>query len=178
MTHNLNKQNIFDFFKGSSFVEGVDSSIVITEEKVDATLKKVTIQNLVKTSQYWIVNTESNAFQLQGNKVEKIILEQTADGILNIVMVEMKSERVRENEVKAKFKNSLELVYILLHLLEGKANQAINVFGVLVAQKDMQWNAINHLNIFSSTSICYTKRSFFTQEAKIELEYQDIIAKI
>jgi hypothetical protein len=93
-------------------------------------------------------------------------------------MVEMKSERVRENEVKTKFKNSLELVYILLHLLEGKANQAINVFGILVAQKDMQWNVVDNLNIFSFTSICYTKRSFFTQEAKIELEYQDIIAKI
>jgi hypothetical protein len=62
--------------------------------------------------------------------------------------------------------------------LEGKANQAINVFGVLVAQKDMRWNVVDNLNIFSFTSICHTKRSFFTQEAKIELEYQDIIAKI
>jgi len=179
MTHNINKQNIFDFFKGNSFVESIsDNSIIIDENKPDAQLRQVVLHNLIESSQYWVVDTESNAFQLQGNKVEKIILEQTKESVLNIIMVELKSARVKENEIRAKFKNSLELVYILLHLLEGKANQAINVCGILVAQKDMQWNAKENLKIFSSTSIRYTKRSFYTQEAKIELEYKDVVAKI
>jgi len=179
MTQNLNKQNIFDFFKAQSFVESVSgNSVIIDENEANALLTQVVLYNLIETSQYWVIDTESNAFQLQGNKVEKIILEQRADGVLNIVMVELKSQRVRESEVFKKFKKSLEFVYILLHLLEGKANQSINVFGILVAQKDMQWNIVQNLNIFGSTSIRYVKRSFFTQESTLALEYQDIIAKI
>ncbi len=179
MTQNLNKQYIFDFFKAQFFVENInDDSIIIEENEDNATLKQVFIHNLVESSSYWVIDTESNAFQLQGNKVEKIILEQRVDGILNIVMVELKSQRVRESEVFKKFKKSLEFVYILLHLLEGKANQSINVFGILVAQKEMQWNQKATLNIFSATEIDYTRRSFYTQEKQIELNYQDIIAPI
>ncbi|MEA2028806.1 MAG: hypothetical protein U9N49_07505 [Campylobacterota bacterium] len=183
MTHNIKKQYIFDFFKGKSFIQDFnDETLVIeetkNEEKVKDPLRFLTIGMFNKDSQYWIVDTESKAFQLQGNKVEKVILEQTSNGVLNIVMVEMKSKKIDDNKVINKFKKSLEFIYILLHLLEGKANQSINVFGILVAQKDMQWNYQHNLKIFNATSIRYSKRSFFTEEAQIELDYQDIVAKV
>lgn len=180
MTHKIHKQPIFDFFKSSSFIQQVSENEVTIEEPQNRTypqrLEEVTIANLTSSSQYWIVDTESKAFQLQGNKVERIILEHTAENILNIVMVEMKSKN--ETGTRKKFKNSLEFVYILLHLLEGKANQKINVFGILVAREDKQWNGKEFLNIFSSTEIYYTKRSFFTQETEMTIEYQDLVAKV
>lgn len=179
MTHNLNKQNIFNFFKAQSFIQEIfNDKIIIEENKTEATLKKVTFISLNQNSKYWIIDTESNAFQLQGKKVENIILEQTHNNLLNIIMVELKSSRVKEHEVLNKFKNSLSFVYILLHLLEGKANQKINVFGILVAQKEMNWNKKSNLNIFSSTAISYTKRSFFTKDINIEICFDEIIKPI
>lgn len=179
MNHNLDKQNIFNFFKAESFIQEINNDeLIIKETKKEAKLKEVKISSLNPHSKYWLLDTESNAFQLQGNKVENIILEQREDGVLNIVMIELKSARVRENEVLNKFKNSLSFVYILLHLLEGKSEQKINVFGILMAQKEMQWNQISNLNIFSSTAIRYTKRSFFTTEPQITLNYNDLIKNI
>jgi len=177
MNHSLNKQNIFDYFKAESFIKEMSNNkIIIEENKPEATLKKVTLHSLNQNSRYWILDTESNAFQLQGKKVENIILEQTHENVLNIIMVELKSTRVNESEVLNKFKNSLSFVYILLHLLEGKANQKINVFGILVAQKEMSWNEKSTLKLFSSTAIRYTKRSFFTQEGEIEMCFSDLTA--
>ena len=179
MTHKLDRENIFNFFKAESFIQEIHADkIIIEENRESATLKKFIITSLDKSSKYWLVDTESNAFQLQGKKVENIILEQTEDDVLNIMMIELKSGRVRDSEVQNKFKNSLTFIYILLHLLRGKDNQEINVFGILVAQIEKNWNEKNRLNILSSTSIRYIKRSFFTQESKIEIVYQELIKTI
>lgn len=183
MTYNLNKQNIFNFFKDKSFIEEfTDDTLLIeeikNEEKAENPLRNLTISSFNPTSKYWIVDTESNAFQLQGNKVEKIILEETEEGVLNIIMIEMKSKNIKEEKIKKKFKNSLEFIYILLHLLEGKSNQKIKVFGILIAQKDMNWNKQENLKIFGSIGIRYTKCSFYTQESYINLAFNALINRI
>ncbi len=109
MIHNISKENIFDFLKGQSIIEEISNvdSIEIEETKENAKLKRVTISNLNKNSRYWVLNTEADSFQPQGNKVEKIILEETREKILNIFLIELKSGRVRESDVIKKFKNSL-----------------------------------------------------------------------
>ncbi len=177
MMHSLDKQNIFDFFKAESFIQEIsEDKIIIEENNKSAKLKKIIIRLLDNKSKYWIIDTESNAFQLQGKKVENIILEQTADDILNIIMVELKSEQVgNQNKILDKFRNSLSFIYILLHLLEGKSKQKINIFGILVAQKEMNWNKREHLNIFASTRLRYTKRSFFTANSEVEIKFSDIV---
>lgn len=176
MIHRLDRENIFNFFKAESFIQEINADkIIIEENKENATLKKVIITSLDKSSKYWLVDTESNAFQLQGKKVENIILEQTTDDVLNIMMIELKSGRVRDSEVQNKFKNSLTFVYILLHLLRGKDNQKINVFGILVAQVEKNWNEKNRLNILSSTSIGYMKKSFFTEDVAFTISIDELI---
>ena len=176
MTHRLDRENIFNFFKAESFIAEInEDNIIIKESRESATLKKLIITSLDKSSKYWLVDTESNAFQLQGKKVENIILEQTTDDILNIIMVELKSGRVRDSEVQNKFKNSLAFVYILLHLLRGKDNQKINVFGILVAQVEKNWNEKHKLNILSSTSIRYMRKSFFTEDSKFSISFNELI---
>lgn len=37
-----------------------------------------------------------------------IILEETEEGVLNIIMIEMKSKNIKEEKIKKKFKKSLE----------------------------------------------------------------------
>ena len=176
MTHKLDRENIFNFFKSESFIAEInEDNIMIEESKESATLKKVIITSLNKSSKYWLVDTESNAFQLQGKKVENIILEQTSDDVLNIIMIELKSGRVRDSEVQNKFKNSLTFIYILLHLLRGKENQKINVFGILVAQVEKNWNEKHRLNILSSTSIRYRKKSFFTEDVEFSIAIDKLI---
>lgn len=142
-------QLIWGIFNKLSYVQSLNMtnlqqiSTIFTKHIQEQTVKNVTISSLNHNSQYWLVDTESNAFQVQG-KLEK-------------------------------FKNSLSFIYILLHLLDGKANQEINIFGILAAQKEMNWNEKSTLNIFSSTSIRYIKRSFFTQNSEIEIDFSDII---
>jgi len=168
MTNSLDKENIFNFFKAQSFIQEIGSSSIEIEEKSkNAKLKKVTLRSLNSSSKYWLVDTESNAFQLQGRKVENIVLEHTSDNILNIIMIELKSENIgNQNKILEKFKNSLSLIYILLNLLDGKNNQKINVFGILIAQEDKKWNEKSTLNILSSTSIRYKKKSFYTKSSE------------
>ena len=176
MIYEIRKENIFAFFKDKSFIQEINEEfIVIKENKKDAKLRKVEITNLNKDSKYWIIDTESKAFQLQGKKVENIIVEQTKDNILNIIMIELKSARVRESEVQNKFKNSLSFIYILLHLLQHKTTPPIKVFGILFAQKDMRWNDKNTLKIFSSTAIRYIKRSFYTNKNEMSIEIKNLI---
>jgi len=180
MSHKLNKQDIFDFFRDKSFIEDLDEDTFLIEETKNEEKEKNPLRYLIITSfnqnsKYWVLDTESSAFQLQGNKVEKILLEETQEGILNIIMIEMKSTNVKPEKIKNKFKNSLSFVYILLHLLEGKSNQNINIFGILVAQKEMNWHHRENLNIFSSTSIRYTKRSFYTEASHLSIAFEDLI---
>jgi len=177
MTHSLDKENIFNFFKAQSFIQEIGSSSIEIEEKSkNAKLKKVILTSLNSSSKYWLVDTESNAFQLQGKKVENIVLEHTSDNILNIIMIELKSEKIgNQNKILEKFKNSLTLIYILLNLLDGKDNQKINVFGILVAQEDKKWNEKSTLNILSSTSIRYKKKSFYTQNIEIDIPINELL---
>ena len=180
MSHNLDKQNIFNFFKAQSFIQEISSDIIeIEEDNKGAKLRKVTISSLNDKSKYWLVDMESKAFQVEGRKVENIILEQRDDNILNIIMIELKSENIgNQNRILEKFKNSISFIYILLHLLSGKDNQKIEIFAILVAQEDKNWNEKSSLNIFSSTKLRYTKRSFFTKNSEIEIKFQELIKTI
>jgi hypothetical protein len=179
MIHEIKKENIFNFLKAQSIIEELSSgdNIEINENSKEAHLKKVILTNLNLNSNYWILNTESKTFlEMQGKKVEKVILEQSQDGILNIIMVELKSEKVgNQNKILEKFKNSLSWVYLLLNLLNGKENQKIKVFGILVAQEDKKWNEKSTLKIFSSTSIRYNKRSFYTKESELKIEINRLL---
>ena len=56
---------------------------------------------------------------------------------------------------------------ILLNLLDGKERGKIRVFGVLISQEKIDWNEKSTLNILSSTSIRYIKRSFYTSKSSI-----------
>ena len=177
MIHKICKKNIFDFLGEQKIIEKilVKNDIEIFETDNNAKLQKVTITNLNQNSKYWTLNLEANSFQPQGNKVEKVIFEQNED-ILNIILVELKSGNVsNESRVIKKFKNSLTWTYILLNLLNNEQHQNIKVFAILVAQEDKNWNKKETLNILSSTKIKYTKRSFFTTENKIDIDYQDLI---
>lgn len=179
MIHKIKKENIFNFLKAQSIIEELSSSdtIEIDENSKEAHLKKVILTNLNLNSNYWILNTESKTFlEMQGKKVEKVILEQKQDGILNIIMVELKSEKVgNQNKILEKFKNSLSWVYLLLNLLNGKENQKIKVFGILIAQEDKKWNEKSTLKIFSSTSIRYNKRSFYTEKSELRIEINRLL---
>jgi len=179
MIHKIKKENIFNFLKAQSIIEELSSSdtIEIDENSKEAHLKKVILTNLNLNSNYWILNTESKTFlEMQGKKVEKVILEQNQDGILNIIMVELKSEKVgNQNKILEKFKNSLSWVYLLLNLLNGKENQKIKVFGILIAQEDKKWNEKSTLKIFSSTSIRYNKRSFYTEKSELRIEINRLL---
>ena len=177
MIHKIQKKYIFNFLREEKIIEEVlnQDSIEIFETERNATLKKVAITNLNQNSKYWTLNLEANSFQPQGNKVEKVIFEQNED-ILNIILVELKSGNVsNESRVIKKFKNSLTWTYILLNLLNSEQHQNIKVFAILVAQEDKNWNKKDTLNILSSTRIKYTKRSFFTTENEMYINYQELI---
>jgi len=171
MIHRIEKDNIFNFLKEKSVIQEVSEydTINILEDSKGANLKEVILNNLDITSKYWILNSESKTFlEMQGRKVEKIILEQTHDDILNIIMIELKSEKIgNKNKILEKFKNSLSWVYLLLNLLDGKERGKIRVFGVLISQEKIDWNEKSTLNILSSTSIRYIKRSFYTSKSSI-----------
>jgi len=181
MTHEINKEKIFKFLKEKSIIKEVatDKDIIVEENSKGAKLKKVTFSSLNKSSKYWIFNTES-AFQPQGRKVEKIILEQQEDGILNIIMIELKSEKVgNQNKILEKFKNSLSWIYILLNLLDGKQGQKIRVFGILISQDNsIEWKKKDKLNLFSSTSIRYVKRSFYTTDSEMNMKINRVKEEI
>lgn len=171
MIHRIEKDNIFNFLKEKSVIQEISEydTINILEDSKGANLKEVILNNLDITSKYWILNSESKTFlEMQGRKVEKIILEQTHDDILNIIMIELKSEKIgNKNKILEKFKNSLSWVYLLLNLLDGKERGKIRVFGVLISQEKIDWNEKSTLNILSSTSIRYIKRSFYTSKSSI-----------
>jgi len=182
MSHNINKQNIFDFLKAESIVIEIaqDSDIEICESSNDITsscLQKVILTTLNNNSTYWKINPETTTFlQSKNKKVESIILEHTNDDTLNIILLEMKSKTVKPSDIKEKFKNSLSWVYVLLNLLDGKENQKIKVYGILVAQKNKNWNENDTLNILSSTSIRYKKKSFYTTNTSIDIPINNLLS--
>jgi len=181
MTHNIKKSHIFTFLKEKEIVEEIYSdTIEILERDKEANLQKVILTNLNSNSQYWVLNSESKTFlEMQGRKVEKIILEQTNEGYLNIIMVELKSKKVgNQNKILEKFRNSLSWVYLLLNILDGKQRQKIRVFGILVAQEDKRWNSKESLKLFSSTSIRYIKRSFYTEKNEFEIDINKLSTPI
>ena len=180
MSHEINKQNIFNFLKAESIIIeiNVTTEIEILESKNIETdkLQVVKLTTLNSTSKYWKLDPETTTFlQSKNKKVESIILEHTNDGTLNIILLEMKSKKLKETDVEEKFKNSLSWVYILLNLLDGKENQKIKVYGILVAQKNMNWNKNDTLNILSSTSIRYKKKSFYTPDTSIDIPINDLL---
>ena len=60
-------------------------------------------------------------------------------------------------------------------MLSGKENQDIEDYGILIAQNNKKWNEKANLNIFNSTSIRYVKRSFFTENSSLVIDYDDMI---
>jgi len=184
MSHNISKQNIFDFLKAESVIIEIPPSNnihIIEEKNLNTTkLQKVNITALNNTSKYWQLNPETPTFlQPNSKKVESIILEQTESDILNIFLVEMKSGRINrstENDISEKFSASLSWVYLLLNLLNNKENQEIKVFAILVAQQNKNWNSRETLNILSSTSIRYKKKSFYTSNIEIDIPFVDLLS--
>ena len=179
MTHNIKKENIFDFLKAESIIEEInDEYIDIIETSNNGTekLSKVSITNLNPISKYWRMDSENGTFfEPNSKKVENVILEEKNDGILNIILLEMKSTKVSEIKVLEKFEKSLTWTYLFLNLLNGKENQKIKVYGILVAQKRKNWNSKETLNILSSTAIRYIKRSFFTPNKEVEIKLNEIL---
>lgn len=178
MTHNISKENIFNFLKAQSIIEEISNkeNIEINETDKNAKLKRVTITNLNQNSKYWVLNTEANTFQPQGKKVEKIILEQTENNILNIILIELKSNKINQSDIIEKFTNSLNWLYILVNLLHNKQNQKIKVFGILISQNEtIKWNETSTLRVLSSTSIRYIKRAFYTSLKENNLTLQELL---
>ena len=176
MTHEIKKDNIFNFLKAESIIEEIiDNKIEVYETDKGAKLKRVILTSLNKNSRYWTVDMEANSFQVQGKKVEKVILEQIKDGVLNIILVELKSGNVsNQTKILEKFKNSLSWVYLLLNLVHKE--QTIKVFGILVSQdKSCKWEKRDKLNLFSSTSISYIKRSFYTDKDELTIDIENLI---
>jgi hypothetical protein len=178
--HSIKKENIFHFLKAESIIEDMTASnsieIVETLNIGTNNLSKVTIKDLNPTSKYWRMDSENGTFfEPNSKKVENVILEQTQDGVLNIILIEMKSTTVSEVKVLEKFEKSLTWTYLFLNLLSGKQNQKIKVYGILVAQKNKNWNTKETLNILSSTAIRYTKRSFYTPNSEVEIKLDDIL---
>jgi len=182
MSHIVNKQNIFDFLKSKSIIIEISSAsdINISEDKNIGTdrLQKVNLTNLNSTSKYWQLNPETTTFlQPKGKKVESIVIELMADNNLNIFLIEMKSKCIRRstiNDIEEKFSISISWIYLLLNLLNHEINQNIKVFGILVAQKNMNWNSRETLNILSSTSIRYKKKSFFTEDTEYTIDINNL----
>jgi len=174
----VKKENIFNFLKAQNIVISINpkSTIEIKEYKnigIDK-LQKVTLTNLNPNSRYWILNPETTEFlSPHGKKVENIIIEEDENSLINIFLIEMKSWSVIESDILKKFKISLSWVYLLLNLLDH-SKQEIKVYGILFAQKDLNWNRKDTLNILSSTSIRYIRKSFFTTSTTIEIEYNNL----
>lgn len=183
MIHTVDKINLFNFLKAESIIIEVNTrdNIEIIEDKNIGTsnLQKVILTTLNPQSKYWKLNPETSTFlQPNSKKVESIIIEQTDNNILNIFLIEMKSKQISRktvNEIEEKFTISLSWVYVLLNLLNHKEEQSIKVFGILVAQKNMNWNSRETLNILSSTSIRYKKKSFYTPNIEIDIPIKDLI---
>ena len=89
------------------------------------------------------------------------------------------SSELFENEIKELIESqNSPLKNLLLNLLYGKENKEIEIFGILAAQKNKNWNTKSDLYILNSTSIRYIKRSFFTTESYLDLNYNELVKKI
>lgn len=179
MTHKIKKQNIFNFLKAQGIIKEIKNTTKIFETTADSSLKELNILNLNKSSNYWQFQTENNTFlEPKTKKVDGVIIEETSEKILRIVLIELKSKKIIEHEVIEKFEQSLSWIYLLLNLLYGKENKEIEIFGILAAQKNKNWNTKSDLYILNSTSIRYIKRSFFTTESYLDLNYNELVKKI
>lgn len=179
MTHNIKKQNIFNFLRAQKIVQEIKSSTQIFETNPNSFLTELNITNLNSKSNYWQILTENKTFiEPNSKKVDGIIIEETEDKKLKIVLIELKSKDFKYTDIIDKFEKSISWVYLLLNLLGGKENKEIQVYGILVAQKNVNWNEKGNLTIFNSTSIRYIKRSFYTTETSLNIDYNEMIKKI
>ena len=176
MNHKIKKQNIFYFLKSQGIVREIKNSTKILETTPNSFFTELNINGLNQSSIYWQFQIENNTFlEPKTKKVAGIIIEQTSKNILRIVLIELKSKKVNESDIIEKFEKSISWIYLLLNLLSGKENQDIEVYGILIAQNNKKWNEKANLNIFNSTSIRYVKRSFFTENSSLVIDYDDMI---
>lgn len=180
MIHKIKKDNIFNFLKSESIVKLINDDFILIEESKNEVftgcLCNVKIENLNATSNYWQLNPETLSFlELNGKKVDGVIIEEKQNGTLNISLIELKSKTVTPSDIIEKFEKTLSCVYLLLNLLNGKEDTRIRVFGILIAQKNKTWNEKEDLNILSSTSIRYIKRAFHTTNTSDVFQYNDLV---
>lgn len=179
MIHKIKKQNIFNFLKAQGIVKEINHSTKFLETAPNSFLTELNIMNLNTTSTYWQILAENKTFlEPTSKKVDGIIIEETKEKNLRIVMVELKSKVFKNSSVIDKFEQSLSWIYLLLNLLNGKENKEIEVYGILIAQKNVNWNEKSDLNIFNSTSIRYIKRSFYTTNNSFNINYDEFVKKI
>lgn len=69
--------------------------------------------------------------------MDGIIIEETAEEKLRIILVELKSKTIMDSDIIEKFEQSLSWVYLLLNLLNGKKeDKEIEIYGILASQID------------------------------------------
>lgn len=180
MIHKIKRQNLFNFLKAQGIVKEIQTSTKILELNCNSALKEMDVRKLNLSSNYWQLSTENKTFlEPSTKKVDGIIIEETAEEKLRIILVELKSKTIMDSDIIEKFEQSLSWVYLLLNLLNGKKeDKEIEIYGILASQIDKNWNEKSNLNIFNSTSIRYVKRSFYTTNGSIVIDYDELIKKI
>ena len=179
MKHKIKKVNVFNFLKAESIIVEISPNSAIVKESANelasGCLQEVTLNLDIEGSKIWQMKTESGTFlEPNSKKVDSIILLEK-DGMLHIVLIELKSTKIKNTDIFEKFEKSISWVYLLLNLLNGKEEQDIKVYGVLVAQRNKNWDEMDDLQIFSSTNIRYKKKSFHTTNTSMNINLSDII---
>jgi len=184
MSFDFKQNDLFKYLTSNNIVVKQIDEIEITEPKnIDSNLldgnssfEKLLIKNLNKDSTYFKLNPETSTFlQPNGKKVENIILEYSK-GKSNIILVELKSKKITGKtilDIKEKFRNSLNWLHLLLSLEHTTEN--FEVFGIIIAQKKLEWNEVADLDILLSTVVRYKKKSFYTQNKYLTINWSDII---
>jgi hypothetical protein len=54
-------------------------------------------------------------------------------------------------------------------------NLDLKIFGIVVAQKKLNWNSSENLNILLSTNVRYKLKSFYTVNRKMQISWKDIL---
>jgi hypothetical protein len=179
MKSNFSKSKVLKYLKAKGIVVEETDKIEISERqnissKNNGTLQKLYIENLNETSKYFKLNPETGTFlQPHGKKVENIIIEYTNRNELKIVLVELKSKTVIRTDIKEKFQESLNWLYLLLSL--EHENLDLKIFGIVVAQRKLNWNSSENLNVLLSTNVRYKLKSFHTENRKMKISWNDIL---